>query len=249
MEKPAEILLRRIDQRLEDLGGKPAGKTRWWLSMQVTDRKRHGVVTDIERKGFLPREPTLRRIADALETTTDYLMGRTDIADQVISEARLGDRLTPYRSEAPRAPGIPLVGTGDCADLEVDVDGQLQRIERSSFDPEAAVRYIERPPALLGDNTAYAIYFHGSSMEPRFFAGEVGIVQPSRPAGPGDFVVVQLNNGQSDDVVTVLVKRLVRQNSAWIDLEQFNPPLIFRLPRSQVARIQRIIPPTELLIL
>jgi len=64
MPKPAEILLERVDARLTELG-----KTRYWLSMAVTDGKRHGVFTDVERKGFLPSEPRLRRIAEELGTS------------------------------------------------------------------------------------------------------------------------------------------------------------------------------------
>lgn len=242
MSETAQTLVARIDARLAEIH-----KSRWWLSKEVTDGKRHGVVTDIERKGFIPAEPRLRRMAELLETTVDYLMGRTANPAQVRSEVSLGDVRLPFRGANPEEPGIPVVGTGDCADLEVNVNSHVEWIERTTFDPDLTIRYLDRPPALRGDRSAYAIYFHGSSMEPRFFAGEIGIVQPSRPAGPGDFVVVQINDGTSDEVITVLVKRLVRQTAGFIELEQFNPPLIFRLPRQKVARIHRIVPPTELL--
>jgi hypothetical protein len=245
VQNRAQNLLQRIDDRLLIVG-----KSRWWLSMQLTDGKRHGVITDIERKGFIPAEPRLHKMAELLETTTDYLMGRTNNPAQVASEVTLSDVRLGFRGAPPEEPGIPIAGTGDCADLEVQPTdgGDILHIERSSFDMDHAVRYLERPPALRGDRTAYAIYFHGSSMEPRFFAGEVGVVQPSRPAGPGDFVVVQLNDGESDDVITVLVKRLVRQTPMFVELEQYNPPLVFRLPRKKVAHLHRILPPGDLLL-
>ncbi|MDR7102966.1 S24 family peptidase [Croceicoccus sp. BE223] len=216
--------------------------------MEISDRKQHGIIKDIERKGTMPGADRIRRIAEVLETTTDYLLGTVSTSEQVQSEVGIQDlgadardlRRTPDRAE----PGIPLLGTGDCADLEL---GDDIHIERSSFDEDYHVRMIERPPSLRGARQAYAIYFQGSSMEPRFYAGEIGIVDPDRPAAPGDFVVVQLNNGEAEHVVSVLVKRLVRQTSQYVELEQFNPQTVFQLPRRKVARIHKIMPPTDLL--
>jgi phage repressor protein C with HTH and peptisase S24 domain len=158
----------------------------------------------------------------------------------------LGERRNEFRGPS-ASPGVPLVGTGDCAELDAtDPSGHHVRVERSSFDPDFPIRFLERPPALLGSRNAYAIYFHGTSMEHRFYAGEIGYVDPDRHASPSDFVVVQLTNGAGDEVVSVLVKRLVRQTPNYVELEQFNPPLIFRIERRLVARMHRILPPSEL---
>lgn len=241
VEKTA--LLARIDARLEALG-----KTRYWLSQQISDGRHHGIITDIARKGTMPRGDRIRRMAEALQTTTDYLTGLVDEPGSVRSEVGVSDRLTTWRGPIREEPGIPLVGTGDCADLEVcDESGHLVEIERSSFDPDFTVRIIERPPALRGAPDIYAIYFHGSSMEPRFEPGEIGIVDPRRPVGPGDYVLVQLREDGEHEVTSVLAKRLVRQNSKCVVLEQFNPPLTFTLPRSRVARAHRIMRQTDLL--
>jgi hypothetical protein len=239
MSKPAEILLKRIDDRLGDLG-----KTRYWLSKEVTDGARHGVITDIERKGFLPAEPRLRRMAEALGTTTDFLMGRTDDPAQPASEVSFRDVSPAWRGNPDSR--IKVLGSGYCDDLLVDSDGGEAQIERLQLDLDHTIRLIERPPALWNAPDAYAIYYHGSSMEPRFYQGEIGIVDPRRPPGPGDFVVVQLNDGGSDTIVTVLVKQLERIAGGWVHLRQFNPDMRFKLPRSQVARLHRIASPNEL---
>ena len=60
-------------------------------------------------------------------------------------------------------------------------------------------------------------------------------------------MLVQLNNGEEDHVVSVLVKRLIRQTSAYVELEQFNPATIFKIDKSKVARVHKIMPPTDLL--
>lgn len=189
-------------------------------------------------KGGMPSGERLTQIAELLDTTSDYLLGKSSSAAPVLSEVTVLDRQSPWHGSSRDESGIPLVGTGDCADLTVTGEhGETIEIERISFDPEYTVRYIDRPRALIGDDTAYAIQFNGNSMEPRYFAGEVGIAQPSRHPAPGDFVVVQLNDGESNDVTSVLVKRLVSRNSREIVLEQYKPALIFSVPRSRVARI------------
>lgn len=237
------LFQQRLRARLDAVGKSPRS-----VSLEIGANG--GYVRDLldPDRSPTPSAPKMQALAVALETTTDYLMGLADGPEQVQSEVGIQDlsaqarglRRTPDRTE----PGIPLLGTGDCADLEL---GDDIHIERSSFDEDYHVRMIERPPALRGARQAYAIYFQGSSMEPRFFAGEIGIVDPDRPAGPGDFVVVQLNYGEADHVVSVLVKRLVRQTSQYVELEQFNPQTVFQLPRRKVARIHKIMPPTDLL--
>ena len=243
MPETAKILLERIDQRLAEMG-----KSRYWLSKEASDGKSHQIVTDIERKGTVPREPRLVRMAVLLGVTTDWLMGRSDEPQQVRSEVSLSDKRVDWNGGQGDEPGIPIVGTGDCADLEVHTDsGEMVHIERSSFDEDYHVRMIARPPALRGARDLYAIYFHGESMLPRFEPGEVGIVDPGRPARTGDYVLVQLNGGDSDDVVSVLVKRLVRQTAKDVVLEQFNPALTFTVPKQRIARIHRILQQTDLL--
>lgn len=240
----AKTFLARMDQRLAELG-----KTRYWLSKEVTDPPRGNVFNGIDQKLNVPGSDRLAKIAEALNVTTDWLVGVTNTPDPVMSEVSFQDLKRDWIPERPtNERGIPLVGTGDCAELTVlDEDGHEIEVERSSFDPEYHVRYIKRPSVLTGDRKAYAIYFHGSSMEPRFFAGEIGIVQPDRHAGPGDYVLAQINDGTEDHVVSVLVKRLVRQTSQFYELEQYNPPAVFRLPKRQVTHLHRIMLPNELL--
>lgn len=239
-----KILRARLQERIDATGMTPRA-----ISLAIGAN--HSYVSQIlNGKGGEPSAGKLRDIARVLDTSFEYLVGTAATSAPVLSEVAVLDRQLGWNGPRPDEPGIPLVGTGDCAEIEVVTeDGETVSIERSSFDPEYHIRFVERPAALRGNRQAYAIFFHGSSMEPRFFAGEIGIADPQRPAGPGDFVVVQLNDGASDDVVTVLVKRLVRQNAREYVLEQYNPPLTFIVPRSRVKHVHRLIPPTEQLLL
>lgn len=242
-DRPVDILRERVRQRLE-----ATGKSAHAVSVAIGANR--GYVRDLldPEKTGMPGAARLRDLAEELDTTTEYLMGAVGNPAQVQSEVSIHDVHRDWIPERPTERGIPLVGTGDCAELSVvDEDGHEIEVERSSFDPDYHVRYIKRPSVLAGDRKAYAIYFHGSSMEPRFFAGEIGIVQPDRHAGPGDYVLAQINDGTEDHVVSVLVKRLVRQTSQFYELEQYNPPAVFRLPKRQVTHLHRIMLPNELL--
>lgn len=236
-------LRRRIQERLD-----ATGKSAHAVSLEIGAGQ--GYVRDLldPAKGGFPRADKLNALARALDTTSDYLTGTTNSPQPILSEVKFADHRLDWRGPQVDLPPIPLVGTGDCASIQFeDQGGQLLDIERCSFDADHTVRMIARPPALQGARDLYAIYFQGESMMPRFEPGEVGIVDPTRPPAPGDYVLVQLNNGEEDHVTSVLVKRLVRATTRELVLEQFNPPATFTVPRSRVARMHRILQQTDLL--
>jgi len=252
MTEKAKIFLERVDAWLAD-----AGRSRRSLSLEISDQKSGGVFADVARSGSIPKEARLRRLALATNLSVDYLVGRTNDPAAVASEVEITGAIKPPEdpagnlsaaAQASSSPMIPLVGTGDCGEITLaDEHGNAVEVERNSFDPDYSVRMIIRPPALLGARDLYAIYFQGESMVPRFEPGEVGIVDPVRPVRPGDYVLVQLTNGEDEDVATVLVKRLVRKLGRDLLLEQFNPPLTFTVPGKRVKRVHRIMPQTDLL--
>jgi len=235
-----EYLRTRLDSLIKARGTNPRA-----VSVAISKNPSY-IRQIIVGKGGMPSASTLTDIAGQLETTVDYLLGKADSINQPASEVAF----LPVPSVDPQRDvrGIPVMATGYCDDLIFDIVGNGGiEIERMQLEVDHVVRLIERPAALRDARDAYAIYFHGSSMEPRFFQGEFGIVDPRRPPSPGDFVVVQLNDGNSSDVITVLVKRLVKINASWVELEQYNPAAVFRVPRQQVTRLQRIYFPHELL--
>ena len=239
MSSPPQLAV-RLRERLAASGKSPRA-----VSLEIGANQ--GYVRDLldpEKTGS-PGGMRLARLAQALGTTTGYLIGDDTNPEQPASEVAFRELPQAWRGK--NEGGIKLLGTGYCADLRVESEGGQVVVEQLQLEVDHVVRIIERPLALSGAKDAYAIYFHGSSMEPRYYQGEVAIVDPRRPAGPGDFVVVQLNNGASDEVITVLVKHLVRLTANYVELAQFNPALAFRLPRSQVSRIHRIVNPTEML--
>src|SRR3546814_15551230 len=75
---------------------------------------------------------------------------------------------------------------------------------------------------------------------------------PRRAPSIGDDVIVQLvgevNPGADPaEIKHVLVKQLMRNTAAYYELQQFNPPVTFKVPKSKVHAVHRVIPLAELL--
>jgi transcriptional regulator with XRE-family HTH domain len=243
MSDAAEILRVRLAEAIDR-----KGITARTLSGLINAN--HSYVSQLlSGKGGVPSASRIAALARELDVSVDWLTGDSNQREPIRSEVTVLDGPVSWRGPAPDLPPVPLVGTGDCATISFeDQSGNMLEIERCSFDADHTVRMIARPPALAGARDVYAIYFHGESMLPRFEPGDVGFVDPRRPAGPGDYVLVQLNSGQDDDVVSVLVKRLVRATAKELILEQFNPPATFTVPRARVARYHRILRQAELFL-
>ena len=79
-------------------------------------------------------------------------------------------------------------------------------------------------------------------MEPRFDSGQRLLVDPKRPPGVGDDVVVQLRGPTFDgeEVRHVLIKQLVRRRPGLVVLRQFNPGIEFEVPNEQVSCVHRV---------
>lgn len=97
---------------------------------------------------------------------------------------------------------------------------------------------VARPASLVGVSDAYAVYVVDESMEPRYFSGEIVHIHPHRPARPGSFVVLQIDDGEKTDY---LVKRLVRRKSTQVTFEQYNPPKRFEIKASHIKAMHTIV--------
>lgn len=100
---------------------------------------------------------------------------------------------------------------------------------------------IPRPASLENCPNGYAVYVVGSSMEPRYYAGEAIYVHPGRPVTVGSFVLVQLRPLADGEPPAALIKRLVKKTGVKYILEQFNPPQNFDIPIGDVVSIHKIV--------
>jgi phage repressor protein C with HTH and peptisase S24 domain len=99
---------------------------------------------------------------------------------------------------------------------------------------------IAAPPSLAGVAGAYAVMVVGTSMEPRYFAGEAVFVNPRVPVRVGDFVVAQIAADEGEPPLAY-VKRYVGQNDKSIRFEQLNPPKKLTFAADRIVSIHRIV--------
>lgn len=141
---------------------------------------------------------------------------------------------------------IPVYGTA--LGTLLDVEGE--RVEQTFLDQGDTITYFTRPQALNRRADVYGVYIQGSSMAPRFQEGEIAFAETMRPPHVGDDVLVFLVGSDQDDgerMEACLIKRLVRRSASYVELEQFNPAVTFKIDAARIKKIHRIIPWGELL--
>lgn len=79
------------------------------------------------------------------------------------------------------------------------------------------------PPMLEGVEGAYAVMVFGTSMEPRYFAGETVWVNPHLPVRSGDDVIAQFVGDEDGLPADSYIKRFTSQSSKVLRLYQYNP--------------------------
>ncbi len=130
--------------------------------------------------------------------------------------------LPEHPSMAPAARDLPVTGT---------VKGGAEGFYFNEGDPK---EFVVRPATLAGVANAFALYVHGDSMEPRYYAGEIVYVNPNRPLTRSCFVAVEMQDGQG------MIKQFQRRSDEQVILHQFNPAKDIRLAAREVKRIYRI---------
>lgn len=159
-------------------------------------------------------------------------------------EVALNNELPPQYMNLPK--DVPVYGTA----MGTYRTSDGPEIEQAFIDYSETIDHFERPPGYLKRTGIYGFYIVGESMEPRWDSGDPAYADPKRPPQIGDDVVVYLvrPNGQGDEEPeAVLIKRLVRQSGSFLELQQFNPPLTFKVDRRRIKMCHRVIPRKELL--
>ena len=195
-----------------------------------------------------PRTSNINKALAAIGRSIVELYGGSESGGGGLSEAAPAE--PPFNpGELPR--DVPVLGTAAGAELELEEGGKALKIEKTLVEAEP-VAYARRPPAMARNRRIYALFITGTSMEHRFRPGDLVYVDPRRAPHVGEDVIVQLiDEARADadpaEVISVLVKQLVRTTATHYELTQHNPPLTFRIAKAKVAEIHRIIPLAELL--
>lgn len=131
---------------------------------------------------------------------------------------------------------IPVMG-GRQRDLPIYGEDQLGSMGYAFGDPASPtlLGYVERPADLTDNDRAYAVRVKDDSMSPRFRAGEMIFVDPTRPAKPGDEVMVRCKDGEG------WVKRLVSRDLDGIRTDSYQPDGEATFPNEELAGIHVIV--------
>lgn len=145
----------------------------------------------------------------------------------------------PYEYPSKRAgeSDIKLLGVSYCGalgDFVIDHTG----------DP---IDFVDRPPGLEKASDVFAIHIMGDSMLPWYKPGEVFFLSDKRPPLVHNLVVVELYPEKEGDPCPSLFKLLLRRNDDFIELQQSNPPKVFKIKTSKVKRIYRVLQTRELI--
>jgi transcriptional regulator with XRE-family HTH domain len=96
------------------------------------------------------------------------------------------------------------------------------------------------PPQLEGVKGASAVYVRGRAMEPRYFAGEVVYLHPSRPPNPGDFIFVTVKEPGFAAAVGY-VRQFIGADMVSIRVSTLNPKREELIPREAVVNMATIV--------
>jgi len=190
-------------------------------------------------------------LARSFQVSREEILRRAGVLETAAAE-EIEPNGIPFKMEGPSTErmrdDLPIYGTALGAAREIDGEA----IEQTTLNRAEVVHYAKRPVLLNGRASAYGLYVSGSSMEPRHRDGEIILADPKARLHSGDDVVVYLRpmNPDEDDgesARAVLVKRLVRRTSGYVELEQYQPAKIFRIDMDEIVRVDRVIPLSELL--
>lgn len=239
------MLIDRINQRLKETGKSVQGTSVEATGAKETLRK---ILDGTTRN---PRIDTITKIASALGTTTEWLMGGTPAGANGSTEQKAEDHVPadalvvpPQIASAAEAPPLP---QRHSMPLDIPVMGTAAgSLLRGAFQFEGGVvDYVRRPPALVGARDVYALFVEGSSMEPQYFPGDLIYVNPNRPPRLGDIVVVQCKNGPyAPDEASLGIFR--RRTAETLVIAKRNPDSEVIFKHEHVRAVHRVLTMNEL---
>ncbi len=93
----------------------------------------------------------------------------------------------------------------------------------------------ERPPQLAGNDSAFAVWVSGKSMEPRFRPGEMLYINPAKPVCEFCFVLIELKDSSA------FIKEYIGQHKNKIILRQYNPFKELEIGLNEVKNMYRVV--------
>lgn len=166
-------------------------------------------------------------------------------AHEVLALTGLGSLAYPQTNVEPVAVAVPRPAA---MPLDLPVYGHAVGGDNGDFALNGdVVDRVRRPPGLLGNRAAFAVYVRGDSMEPRHYQGDLLYVDPARPARSGDDVLVEMKPTRAGEPGPAYIKQLVVQTPIRVVVRQFNPAKDITLPGDRILRVSKILKLADLL--
>ena len=196
---------RRIESAMIKAGRRPVDVARY---LKISE----SAVSQWFSKDTGPKSVRLADLAAFLNTTVDYL----------ITE--------PQGVSPPPPPVMPPRGGFERPDLAVYASA-AGGPEGAWVLGNEAIAWVHRDQRLVGVRDAFACYVVGDFMVPAYEQGNLLLVNPAVPPGPGDdcLFVQEAEDGSR----YALIKRLVRFNAGSWTVKQWNPDKTFNLSRKE----------------
>lgn len=201
------------------------------VSQQAIERIEAGATSN-------PRKIVL--IAKVLQTTPDWLLhGQGDEPD---------DQGVPDVQGVPGVPHAGYLPTGQTIDLnsrrtmirDLPVLGRAAGSETGTMIMEGdPIDWTWRPHNLDKVEDAFAVFVTGLSMEPRYFAGDIVYVHPTRPIRSGRHVLVETRRHEG------LIKRFDGWSSTHLRLWQYNPGQEILIRKEDILRTMLVVGTSE----
>lgn len=102
------------------------------------------------------------------------------------------------------------------------------------------VDWAPTPSQLFGVEDGYGVYVHGTSMEPRYFQGELLYLHPHKPITKRDFCVIQIGK-ESTVPEGAYIKKFISFDNGILKVGQYNPPLVLEFPENEIVSIHLVV--------
>lgn len=228
-------LIARIENRLAELGRSPitaatkAGLERTYIRDFLIGRKK-SIGTD-----------RLEKVARGLDWTVSDLTG---VGPFPTARPSIQEVIPAPDQEPP----LERLGVHDLPVLGITMGGRKDKRGPDFWMNGEVIRYAPRPRSLEGRKDSFGLYVDGASMEPKYSAGDMVVVERRAPA-PGDDVVIEL---KSDDPADEhdnpsFLKQFVARRGTTITVRQFNPKRELTFDLKEIKNLFRVIPVKELM--
>lgn len=202
--------------------------------IQEIAEKRRMSLAEVARRVGMQGHAFRRYSRNEAQPAKELALRICGVLDCTLAELMDGEPAEGRPQAAPLGTASRKIKNGERIPIYAFAAGSLVGADTSMAEP---FDFIDRPAFLPAMGDAYAVVVAGSSMEPRYYAGEVVYAIPRTIVRAGDFVVVVTG---TDDDRRAVVKQFVRSDDEHVTLHQFNPDRDIKVPVAEIEQIDLV---------